>query len=307
MTYPKFIMRSTIALGVAWCFVAGSIHDVVVKNLTVTHVINDAFALTVGRTPESKVRRILFQDIKAIEACDDGLSAHGDCEVRVEGLLCDDCSTGIASTGTSVNDRVVTRNIHGFDLLFGEGHHVVTNSNIEGRGASAGISVEAWSKTPGEDRCALELENVVIGGPRREAEHPGRIIVNGAHVALEFTHATIQGMSLLSKNGGSLKLNDSVVIGGERCQIEVLPDSQWQANRNLYDLGLMRIGGMAYSSKEFAACQKATGQDAVSLWRALDSMETLRGGNRPQIGGKVVGADVKPIPQASNFITDQIP
>lgn len=275
---------------------AGSISHVVIKNLTVTCVINDGFALTVGNEPGSKVRDIVFQNCTAIDCCDDGLSAHGDCDVRVDGLVCDGCSTGIASQGTSISEGVVTRNIHGVDLMFGQGTHVVRNSRIEARGGTAGVMVDVWSKAAGQDRCALKLDNVLITGSGGVTGIPDVVIINTANAILEVEHTTFSGMSLMIKNGGDMKLHDSIVAGGSRFKVEVTRDSLLEADRNLYDVEFLRMGGVSYSEPDFAGYRKATGQDAASQWRKVEAPALLRAANRPQIGDHPVGADMARIP-----------
>ena len=190
----------------------GNISHLVFRNITVTHVVNDGFALRTS-PPGSKVRDILYQHIRTVEACDDGFSAHDDCEVRVEDFVADGCSTGIATSGISFNDRVVTRNIHGVDLLFGQGEHTVTNSRIGAHGGTAGISVDTWFETPGLDSCTLVLDNVVVTGPKGAPSGANHIQVRGAKGRLEIRHADLSDMSLSASGGAAIVLNDSVIRG----------------------------------------------------------------------------------------------
>jgi hypothetical protein len=61
--------------------------------------------VTVGNDPAKTVRDIVYENIRAVECCDDGLIAHGDCEVTVNGFEAAGCGTGIASSGSSVKVR----------------------------------------------------------------------------------------------------------------------------------------------------------------------------------------------------------
>ena len=278
--------------------VDGTVSHIVFKNITVTHVINDGFALTIGRKPGSKVRDIVYENIKAIDCGDDAFSAHSDCEVRVDGLLCDGCSTGIASSGTSVNANVVMRNIHGMDIVLGGGNHVVRNSRIAAHGASGAIILaNLWYKdVPGLDTCSLKLENVVMIGTKGEPGIPNLIQVSNAKSRLEIDRSTIAGMKIAARNGGCLKITRSIIAGGADCSMDIQPNSKFEANENLYDLDFIRVGDKSYSSKDFAAYKAASGQDAASRWMPVDLNALLVGAPRPQIGGQPVGADMSLVP-----------
>ena len=279
----------------------GTISHIVFKNITVTHVINDGFALTVGRKPGSKVRDIVYENIKAINICDDGFSAHSDCEVRVDGLLCDDCSTGIASSGTSVNTNIVMRNIHGADIMFGGGNHVVRNSRIAAHGATAAMALSAiWYKNvPGLETCSLKLENVLMTGTKGEPGIPNLIQVGNAKSSLEIDRSTIAGLTIVAKNGGRVKVTHSIIAGGAGCAMDVQPNSKFEADGNIYDLDSIRIGGTSYSAKDFArqTAGRAAGQDASLQWEPVDLGKLLGGALRPQIGGQPVGADMSLVPR----------
>jgi len=277
--------------------VAGTISHLVFQNLTVTHVCNDGFALTPGNEPGSKVRDIVYRNIRSVECCDDGLSAHADCEVRIDGFEADDCSTGIASSGTSSNRHVVLRNIHGKDLVFGGGCHVVQDSHIAAHGRSA--AVQLWSiwypDIPDLASNFLKLENVLLTGVQGEPGVPNQIQVGDARSRLELDRCTVSGLSLVARQQGNLKVTDSVVAG---VSMDIESNANWQADRNLYDLEHIRIGAVSYLAQDVAAYRKATGQDAASQWQELDP-ERLRDPQQAwQIQGAAVGADLSRIPGA---------
>ena len=184
----------------------------VFKNITVTHVVNDGFALRVSK-PGQKVADIRYENIRAIDNCDDGLSAHGDCEVRVDGFYCEGCSTGIATSGTSVNRGVVTRNIHGVDLLFGQGDHVVANSRIEGHGRTAAVVVETM-QAYAPAGCSLKLENVVVGETPVKPRNANLVHVVGNSNRLTLDHSTLSGLSIKVEKGATLLMRDSAVTCG---------------------------------------------------------------------------------------------
>ena len=143
--------------------VSGDCRDLVIRNVRVTRVLNDGFGITVGREPGSRVRRVRFEDIAAVECGDDGLSAHGDCEVFVDGFLSQRNGTGICTCGRSWNSRVVIREAHGLDLdlYAGPGPHVFTDSLILCNGIRP-LTVSAGKEAQGV--CSLVLDNVLMCG-----------------------------------------------------------------------------------------------------------------------------------------------
>jgi hypothetical protein len=287
--------RIEVPVMVSGVQIDGSIAHLMFKNITVTHVINDGFALRVS-PPGGKVYDIRYENIRAVDNCDDGLSAHGDCEVQIDGFYCEGCSTGIATSGMSVNNHVVTRNIHGIDLLFGQGKHVVTNSRIEGHGATAGIVAETW-KVYTPEMCDLKLENVVVGGTPGQAGSAKVIRVTGRSTRLAVNHATLYGMSIQAEKGATLAVHDSVIGGGSRSTIDVQPDATWQADRNVYDVGSIRSGGTLYAAKDFAALQNSAAQDRASLFNVVQFRQPFDGSiDSPRIEPNI-GADVSRLPR----------
>ncbi len=272
----------------------GCISHLVFKNITVTHVVNDGFALRVSK-PGDKVSDIRYENIRAIDNCDDGLSAHGDCEVQVDGFYCEGCSTGIATSGTSVNNRVVTRNIHGVDLLFGQGNHVVRNSRIEAQGGTAGVLLEIF-QAYAPASCSLKLDNVVVGGgpEKRGSRNLIRLIDRTTRLALE--HVTACGMSIRAEKGTAITVHDSVIAGGSPLTIDVQDGATWEADRNLYDVGSIEIGGTTYAPREFAKYQKATDQDRASRWLHVEVRHPFDGRWTATAAPEGRGADLSRIP-----------
>ncbi|NNE92733.1 MAG: hypothetical protein HKN23_13885, partial [Verrucomicrobiales bacterium] len=67
----------------------------VIKNLTATHPYNDGFNI------HGHCENVKFENIRAIECGDDGISAHETAEYTVEGFVSIGNSTGICDTGAS--------------------------------------------------------------------------------------------------------------------------------------------------------------------------------------------------------------
>ena len=78
-------------------------------------------------------RDCVFQNIRAFECGDDGISAHDDCQFKVAGLVSIGNSTGIADTGDSITEynHVFIKDCLGVDLLFfGTNRHAIHNGVV---------------------------------------------------------------------------------------------------------------------------------------------------------------------------------
>lgn len=126
----------------------------VIKNLTATHPYNDGFNI------HGDCRDVVFENIRAIECGDDGISAHESAQYRVDGFVSIGNSTGICDTGraqTSYN-RVFIAECHGFDLFFlDDGRYKLTNAVIFSKAQNP------FTVTGREDKhCELEMDNVLF-------------------------------------------------------------------------------------------------------------------------------------------------
>jgi hypothetical protein len=270
----------------------GTIHHIVFRNITVTHVINDGFALTNGREPNSTVRDIYYENIKAINICDDGFSAHGDCDVKVDGFIAQDCATGIASYGSSYNTRVITRNIQGADIYFGAGRHVVTNSYLDCQGGLGCVLVMVWPNLVGFNACSLTLDNVFIKGNRIGSN---MIKVDGKNACLDCNNLTMCDLSVSAINGGKLRFDNSV-IAGKSSSINIQRNAIWQAENNVYDVNSISVGGIVYAPKDFESYQSVTGTDKWSRVVKIDLEKCTRSSDMHGYHDTRVGCDMSRIP-----------
>jgi hypothetical protein len=170
----------------------------VMRNLIATHVYNDAYNI------HGSSRDCVFENIRALECGDDGISAHDDCQFRVHGLVSIGNSTGIADTGDSLTeyDHVFIRDCLGIDLLFvGTNHHAIHNGVV----LSSAHTALSLSGTVGvEQVCSLTLDNVFI---RRETAPTEARIGKGG--ALDAQHVTMLGCHLVVADG-AVTLHDAV-------------------------------------------------------------------------------------------------
>ena len=273
--------------------IAGDCHDLVIRNVRAAHVLNDGFGITVGGAPGSLVRRVRFENIEAFECGDDGLSAHGDCEVFVDGFLSARNGTGMCTCGTSYNNRVVIREAHGLDLdlYAGPGPHVFSNSVIVCHGVRP-VSVAASVKGAADTNaaCSLVLDNVLVCGLTNGAAGSDMIRVQ-ARTSLVASRCTFADLSFTVWPGAGLELRDSVVAGRGARFISVATNAVWRAERNLYDLKLIQAGGRTHRAETYAQDMQATEQDRLSQWVRLEPDSWLDRAKPLSIGGVRVGAD----------------
>jgi hypothetical protein len=103
---------------------------------------------------------VVFENIRAIECGDDGISAHESAQYRVNGFVSIGNSTGICDTGTAHTsyNRVFIAECIGFDLYFlDNGRYKLTNAVIFSKAQNP------FTVTSREDQyCELEMDNVLF-------------------------------------------------------------------------------------------------------------------------------------------------
>jgi hypothetical protein len=133
---------------------SGDNAHLVIRNLTATHPYNDGFNI------HGDCRDVVFENIRAIECGDDGISAHETAEYRVDGFVSIGNSTGITDTvaaKTSYNHVFLAGNL-AFDLFFlNNGRYKVENAIVLSS-AEHPLTVTALPN----QHCELILDNVYI-------------------------------------------------------------------------------------------------------------------------------------------------
>lgn len=110
---------------------AGDVAHWEIRNVKVHRFINDGFNF------HGKSRDILLEDIAATECSDDGMSAHGECQVTVRRFTAERNATGIChiNQSSSENSEVTLRNNIGPNLyLLGSGTHTFKESHVSALG-----------------------------------------------------------------------------------------------------------------------------------------------------------------------------
>ena len=126
----------------------------VIKNLTATHPYNDGFNI------HGDCRDVVFENIRAIECGDDGISAHESAQYRVDGFISIGNSTGICDTGTAQTsyNRVFIADCIGFDLYFlDNGRYKLTNAVIFSKAQNPFTVASREGQ-----QCELEMDNVLF-------------------------------------------------------------------------------------------------------------------------------------------------
>ena len=157
---------------------SGNNAHLIIKNLTATHVYNDGFNI------HGDCRACRFENIRAIECGDDGISAHESAEYSVDGLVSIGNSTGITDTvaAHTTYHRVLIADCLGHDLFFlDNGRYKVTNAIV----LSSSLS-PFFVTGRNEMRAELTMDNVLL---RRLGEHssPAQVTRNASMKATRFT------------------------------------------------------------------------------------------------------------------------
>lgn len=236
----------------------GDCENLVIRNITATHVWNDGFNIH-GRT-----RNVRFENIRAIECGDDGISAHGDCHISVDGLVSMRNSTGMCHINQSQSDNrnLTLEDNLGFSIyLLDDSKHTIKDSVVR---SARGTAFHATRKTE------VALENVLFDG-----QTPGQ---NGFLVNEE-AQVTARKIHLwnlpLTVDGASLQLNESV-IGGENVKVKIAPTATWKADNNLWGVSSIEFNGTPYTREKLADYVQAAGQDKSSRWESAAATKPTR-------------------------------
>lgn len=218
----------------------GDCSHLVVRNVTSIHPYNDGFNL-------SNCRDIMFENIRAIDCGDDGISAHGECDYSVAGFASIGNATGICDTGHSRTSyrRVLIRDCIGFDLYFLDtGTYSVQDALVV---SSAARSLYLSGREMPAEPCRLTLENVLIR--REKSENEIRV---SANCELTARRTTFLGLDLQA-TGGAVRF-ESCFLGGDvparagdtplprKPRLHLWPDAVWTGRRNLHDIESVRVG-----------------------------------------------------------------
>ena len=192
---------------------SGDNAHLVIKNLTATHPYNDGFNI------HGDCRDCVFENIRAIECGDDGISAHESAQYRADGFISIGNSTGICDTGTARTsyNRVFIADCLGYDLFFlDDGRYRLTNAIVLSSAQSP------FTVTGREDRhCELEIENVLFRrlGPPKPALITQTAVVRARRLTMENIAWDNRGEL---KSEGTSDLNEIINSFGDDMRAAVL-------------------------------------------------------------------------------------
>ncbi len=251
----------------AGVLIRGTSSHIVVKNLTATRPYNDGFNL-------SDSRDCLFENIRAMDCGDDGISAHGECRYRVDGFTSIGNATGICDTGNSETTyrRVLIRDCIGFDLYFLDtGKYSVSDSVVL---SSAARAVYLQGRDKPAEPCRLTLDNVLIR--RERSENEVRISANCVLTARRVTLLNLD----LQATAGEMEF-DRCFLGGtvaaktpRKPQMHLWKDATWRGVGNWYDIGSVRVGQSLFTAETFDGFRKSVLSDRESRWQPATEADT---------------------------------
>lgn len=255
----------------AGVLIRGTSSHIVVKNLTATRPYNDGFNL-------SDSRECVFENIRAINCGDDGISAHGECRYRVDGFTSIGNATGICDTGNSETSyrRVLIRDCIGFDLYFLDtGKYSVSDSLVI---SSAAKAVYLQGRDQPAEPCRVTLDNVLIR--RERSENEVRVSANCVLAARRVTFLNLD----LQATGGELEC-DHCFFGGtvaakipRKPQMHLWKDATWRGVGNWYDLGSARVSQNTFTAETFDGFSQAVQSDRDSRWQPATEADARAAG-----------------------------
>jgi hypothetical protein len=269
----------------AGVLIHGKSSHLVVRNLTATRPYNDGFNL-------SDCQNVRFENIRAIDCGDDGISAHGHCRYEVDGFESTGNATGICDTGTSQTSyrNVKIRDCIGFDLYFlDSGVYSVQNAEII---STAAKSLYLLGQAAPAAPCRLTLSNVMI---RRE--QTAGVVRVSPNCLLKADRVTLLNLDIQA-TGGELEFTQSFVGGTvltnppRRPHLHLWKDARWQGDGNWYDLDSARVAQDWFREKDFERFAHATALERAGRWSAASEANV----RAAAIGAAQVFSSSTPLP-----------
>lgn len=233
--------------------VDGTSKHLVIRNTISTHVYNDGYNI------HGWCRDVKFENIKATECGDDGVSAHDECEYTCDGLSVDHCATGITDTVHSSThyQHVTIRDCDGYDLFFLTNNaHSVTDAEIHSKAARA-VVIDGGRY--GVGKCSVTLTNVKL--TREGAVQEFRV---SPQSLLVMQNVVATGLNFMV-TGGEIVAHDCSFTGND---VLLWPSVKWTCDRNTYAMKSWRFDKTSYTPKTFDDWRKAMHTDDASVWQA---------------------------------------
>lgn len=231
----------------------------VIRNITAKHFYND------GVNIHGTTRDIHIENFTAIECGDDGISAHDDCHVEINGFTSIGNSTGMCHVGHSqtTTRNMVIRDCHGVDLylLNGSRHHI-EDSIVLTSGHRAIMIVGGPTES---DICDVTLDNVLIVN---NDSTDARLRIN-KFSNVTVNASTINSLDLLASGPSSLTLTNSIWTGATPPTLHVLPEITLKSTGNILNISQLRIADTRYRSPEASAFSAEYESAPFSQWKTV--------------------------------------
>ncbi|QDT97517.1 hypothetical protein V144x_29920 [Gimesia aquarii] len=276
----------------------------IIRNLTATHPYNDGFNI------HGHCEDVLFENIRAIECGDDGISAHETAQYRVDGFVSIGNSTGICDTGDSQTsyNRVFIRDCLGFDLYFLDtGRYSLSNAVVL---SSAARTLHVTGREKKYRPCSLKIDNVYI----RRMTDANEVRVS-KHSRFDARRLTLQGLKFQA-TGGEVKLHNSMIKSEPKAkqkpprydyiaatesrgplvsEVILWRDVRWIADHNIYDVSMFRFDKTTYTKSNFSEFQTLTGQDTHSHFQISAANNEKTGADLRMLEKLVVPENDQPL------------
>jgi len=226
----------------------GDCANIVIRNITATHVWNDGFNI------HNHCYDISFENIRAIECGDDGISEHEDCRIKVDGMLSRGNATGFCHVGQSQSDtqNILIDNCLAFGVyLLDDSHHTLRDCIIRGKSTYAIRLVR---------NTTLSMSNVLL-------EDTGRVQIE-RDASLQATNVSSWG-SAWNITNASVTLNQSA-IAGPGAKLKIDQPALWKSDHNIFDVQSLIWNGKTYAKSTFVDYVADSKQDANSKFEPLE-------------------------------------
>jgi hypothetical protein len=238
-----------------------------IRNITATWVWNDGFNI------HNRSRDVIFENIKAIGCGDDGISAHEDCHMVVDGLLSRDNATGFCHIGQS---QIESRNVRIEDCLsYGifltdQSRNSLQNCIIR---SDRGYALRLTSQTHTELDNVLLIGTALQDAPNFIASPLGVVMEAKANVLA--ARISVLNMPFTARDA-AVRLSHSAIA----CPTQVVDTgagTSWSSNDNVWDIAGFNWNGTTYGRDRFDAYCRASGQDSRSRSETIASQKLLQG------------------------------
>ncbi len=177
---------------------SGDNAHLVIRNLTASHPYNDGFNI------HGDCRDVLFENIRAFECGDDGISAHESAQYSVDGFASIGNGTGICDTGSSQTsyNHLFIADCVGVDLYFLDtGRYSISNAVVLSS-AQKPLIVTGTAK----GSCELKIDNLFI---KRLAKPQAALIASNC--SLYANKLTLDGLDI--KVTGKAEFKNCLING----------------------------------------------------------------------------------------------